>query len=344
MISFKNDYSEGAHEKILELLAATNRVQTVGYGEDEYSEETRAIIRKEIGREDAGVYFISGGTQTNQLTISSMLRPHEAVIGAKTAHINVHETGAIEATGHKVLAVDSPGGKLTPELIMPVLKEHCDHHMVKPAMVYVSDSTEIGTVYTKGELEALSRFCRERGLLLYLDGARLGSALMSVKNDLTLKDIAALTDCFYIGGTKNGAMMGEILVICNPSLQKDFLYLIKQRGALFAKGRMLSLQFKALFTDNLFYELAAHANKMALKLKAGIESAGYSFMVESWSNQQFPILPDSVIERLSHKYLFEPQKRTGSDTTCIRLVTSWATEESAVEQFVTDLKRCEETA
>lgn len=344
MYSFKNDYSEGAHEKILEALAATNRVQTVGYGEDEYSEETREMIRREAGCPDASVWFISGGTQTNLLTISSFLRPHEAVIGAQTAHINVHETGAIEATGHKVLTAASPDGKLTPELILPILKEHKDHHMVKPAMVYISNSTEVGTIYNKEELISLSRFCRENDLIFYLDGARLGSALTSEKNDLTMKDIAALTDCFYIGGTKNGAMMGEVLVICNPLLQRDMPYLVKQKGALFAKGRMLSLQFRTLFTDNLFYELADHANQMAMKLKQGLKEEGYGFLAESWTNQQFPILPNEVIERLSENYLFEVQDKINEGETCIRLVTSWATDENAVDAFLSDLKRCERTA
>jgi threonine aldolase len=260
MYSFSCDYSEGAHQRILSALFDTNMEQTEGYGLDRYSLLAQDAIKENIGRNDVDIHFIPGGTQTNMIAISAFLRPHEAVVSAATGHVNVHETGAIEATGHKVVTVESRDGKLRPETILPVLEFHSDEHMVKPRLVYISDTTELGTVYSKSELAALSAFCREKRLMLYLDGARLGSALCSPGSDVTLGDLARLTDAFYIGGTKNGALFGEALVIVSGALKEDFRFHIKQKGALLAKGRMLGLQFYELFRGGLFFELARHAN------------------------------------------------------------------------------------
>lgn len=333
MYFFRNDYGEGMHEKILEALVRTNREHTVGYGMDDYCAQARAAILAQLDGAQADIYFIPGGTQTNLLAISHALRPFEAVVCAATGHINVHETGAIEATGHKVLAVDAPDGKLTPERIAPCIAHHDGPHMVLPRMVYISDSTELGTVYTRAELEALRAFCDRHNLLLYLDGARLSSALTSALSDVTLADLARLTDCFYIGGTKSGALLGEALVLVNPSLQRDFAFSVKQRGAMFAKGRLLGLQFLTLFTDDLFFEIGRYENALAMELKAGIAAAGYRSLTDSPTNQQFPIFPDALVEQLAKSFEFETERRFEGET-CIRLVTSWATPHEAVEAFL----------
>jgi threonine aldolase len=338
MYSFRNDYSEGAHPAVLDELVKTNLIQTVGYGCDDYCEKARDAIRREVENRKAGVYFIPGGTETNLIAISSFLRPHEAAVAAATGHINVHETGAIEATGHKVLTAAAADGKLTPELIRPILDFHSDEHMVKPRLVYISNSTEVGTIYTRDELKALSDFCRGNGLLLYMDGARLGSALTAESSGLTMAEIARLTDAFYIGGTKNGLMMGEALVIINDSLKPDFLFFVKQRGALLAKGRLLGIQFLTLFTDGLFYKAASHANRMAGMLKEGLAKLGVLFLTDSPTNQQFPIFTDETAVKIKEKYDYEIQKKFPDGHTCIRLVTSWATPEHAVREFLADVK------
>ncbi|WP_077612038.1 threonine aldolase family protein [Clostridium sp. Marseille-P2415] len=340
MYSFNNDYSEGAHPKILEAMINANLIQNSGYGLDDHCIRAEKLIKQEIGRKDVDVHFLAGGTQTNLITIGTALRPWQAVISADKAHINVHETGAIEATGHKVLAMPCRDGKLTPAHIRNALDLHTDEHMVQPKMVYISNSTEVGTQYTKAELEALHRICRQKDLYLFLDGARIGSALTSPVNDLTLEDIAGLTDVFYIGGTKGGALFGEALVICNPDLKPDFRFMIKQRGALLAKGWLLGIQFEELFQNNLFYDLASHANEMAAILRKGIEKCGYAFHSESMTNQLFPIFPDEVIAKLDKDYLFSIQERIDDSHTVIRLVTSWATGEEACRQFIKDLEAC----
>jgi len=263
MYSFNNDYSEGAHPRILNALMETNLKQEVGYGEDSYSLKAIELLKQRIGRTDVDIHLLTGGTQTNLIAISAFLRPHEAAIAASTGHIFTHETGSIEATGHKVLSTETADGKLTPAHIQSILDEHTDEHMVKPKLVYISNSTEIGTIYTKSELEQLRDFCQANHLILFMDGARLGSALCSAENDLTLSDLTALVDAFYIGGTKNGALIGEALVICQDSLKEDFRYHMKQKGALLAKGRLLGIQFLELFRENLYFELATHANHMA---------------------------------------------------------------------------------
>ncbi|WP_069998496.1 threonine aldolase family protein [Cellulosilyticum sp. I15G10I2] len=337
MYSFKNDYSEGAHPKILEALIASNLEQTEGYGEDHYSQKAAWLLKEMIGRDDIAVHFFVGGTQTNLTAISAFLRPHQAVIAAATGHIATHETGAIEATGHKVITVETSDGKLRMDHIQSVLDGHTDEHMVSPKMVYISNSTEVGSIYKKAELEGLSQFCKANNLLLYLDGARLGSALTSKENDMTLLDLGRLTDVFYIGGTKNGALMGEALIICNDFLKEDFRFHIKQKGALLAKGRLLGIQFEALFKDNLYFELAEHANQMAVRLQDEIKKLGFSFLISSPSNQVFPIFPNSVIEKLQEKYAFHIWEKVDDSYSAIRLVTSWATKEEAVSNFVKDL-------
>lgn len=337
MYSFTNDYSEGAHPRILEAMMNANLTQNVGYGLDAHSLAAAGTIRRLADAPDAAVHFVVGGTQTNLLLIAAALRPYQAVIAAATGHVNVHEAGAIEGTGHKVLALPTTTGKLTPEIIAPCLTEHCDEHMVQPKLVYISDSTELGTVYTKAELEALHHFCRLHGLMLYLDGARLGSALTSAPNDLTLKDLAALTDAFYIGGTKNGALLGEALVIQKDSLKEDFRFMMKNRGAMLAKGFLAGIQFEELFRDGLFFDLAAHANEMAAILRDGIRKAGYSFVSDSHTNLLFPILPDELVDKLGKDFTFERSQKPDDSHTVIRLVTSWATPEKAVRDFLSAL-------
>lgn len=337
MYSFTNDYSEGAHPRILEAMMNANLTQNVGYGLDAHSLAAAGTIRSLADAPDAAVHFVVGGTQTNLLLIAAALRPYQAVIAAATGHVNVHEAGAIEGTGHKVLALPTTTGKLTPEIIAPCLAEHCDEHMVQPKLVYISDSTELGTVYTKAELEALHHFCRLHGLMLYLDGARLGSALTSAPNDLTLKDLAALTDAFYIGGTKNGALLGEALVIQKDSLKEDFRFMMKNRGAMLAKGFLAGIQFEELFRDGLFFDLAAHANEMAAILRDGIRKAGYSFVSDSHTNLLFPILPDELVDKLGKDFTFERSQKPDGRHTVIRLVTSWATPEKAVRDFLAAL-------
>ncbi len=339
MYSFKNDYSEGAHQRILDALIRSNLEQTEGYGQDIYTKQAIELLKERIGRIDIDIHLLVGGTQTNLTAISAFLRPHEAAIAANTGHILVHETGAIEATGHKVISIEVSDGKLRPEDIKPVLDVHTDEHMVKPKMVYISNPTEIGSIYTKAELELLSKFCKENKLILYVDGARLGSALSSDENDMELSDLGRLVDAFYIGGTKSGALMGEALVICNDSLKEDFRFYIKQKGGLLAKGRLLGIQFLELFKDNLYFDLARHANEMAGLLKNEINRAGYKFLIQSPSNQIFPIFSNKLIEKLQDKYSFSIWEKVDKDTSVIRLVTSWATKEDEVLAFIEDLKK-----
>lgn len=338
MYSFCNDYSEGAHPRILEALIQNNLIQNTGYGLDSHCGHAREFIQREIKRPDADIHFLTGGTQANLTVIAAALRPHQAVICARTGHINVHETGAIESTGHKVLDLPAADGKLTPADIQNALDLHSDEHMVQPKMVYISNSTEVGSQYAKSELEELSRFCRQHRLYLFLDGARLGAALTSRVNDLTLADIAELTDVFYLGGTKNGALFGEAVIISAPELKADFRFMMKQRGAMLAKGWLLGIQFEELFRNQLFYEMAEHANHMADILRKGIIECGYEFRWNSTTNQLFPIFPDSVIEVLSKDFSFQPQLTIDDSHTCIRLVTSWATKPDGVNRFLDALK------
>jgi len=340
MYSFRNDYSEGAHPKVLQALMDTNLVQTCGYGLDPRCMKAADLIRDLCQAPEADVHFLVGGTQTNQIVIASLLQPHEAVISAHTGHINVHETGAIEATGHKVCTAYSPDGKLTPELVESVVREHSGEHMVSPRMVYISDTTEIGTLYTKAELTALRECCDKNGLYLFMDGARLASALTSPENDLTLPDLARLTDVFYIGGTKNGILFGEAVVMTVPN--QHFRWHIKQRGGMLAKGRLFGVQFQALMEDGLYFENARHANELAFRLRDGIAALGYEFSIPSPSNQQFPVFPNTVVEQLWAKgYEFETGFVPVPDGyTSVRLIASWATPESAIDDFLKDLAAC----
>ncbi|MGE8380847.1 MAG: threonine aldolase family protein [Sphingobacterium sp.] len=339
MYNFKNDYSEGAHPRILDKLIETNLVQQSGYGEDEYAQQAKAILKEKLNNPDAGIYFVSGGTQTNLLVISFLLRVHEAVISAKTGHIAANETGAIEATGHKVITTETADGKLRPEDIANVLEAYAlAPHVVKPRIVYISNSTEIGTIYTRDELKALFQFCQSHHLLLYLDGARLGHALTAENSDLTLAAISEYTDVFYIGGTKNGALLGEAIIFNKPELAIDFDYAIKQKGAMLAKGRVLSIQFLELFKDDLYFDLARQANALAMRIASAVREKDYTFLTESTTNQLFPILPKKIIERLSQHYQFYNWKNIDAEHTAIRLITSWATDGEKVEAFIRDLQ------
>ena len=338
MYSFTNDYSETGHPEIIKaVLEATG--QHTGYGEDEICLKAANKIKAHCEAEDADVHFVAGGTLTNLLMISSVLRPHQAAISADTGHINVHETGAIEATGHKILTAKTPDGKLTPQLIHEILDVHGnDEHMVQPKLVYISNSTEVGTVYKKAELEAIRKICDENDLYFYLDGARLGAALTSAQNDTTMADIARLTDAFYIGGTKNGAMLGEALVITKEELKTDFRFLYKQRGAMMAKGWMIGIQFDTLFENDLFYKLAKHENELAAYITEQLKIAGVDFLSDSATNMIFPIFKDSVIEKLYKQFKFSKWAPAEDCAHVARIVTSWATPRSEAEAFVVAVK------
>ena len=342
LIRFNCDYTEGAHPEIIRLLAETNMDQTVGYGEDEYCEKARRLIQRDCGREDIDVHFLVGGTQANLTLISAALRAHQGAVAAATGHINVHESGAIEATGHKVLTV--PGdisGKLPAAGAEEIYSAHwgdeTHEHMVQPKLVYISDSTENGAVYTKAELAALSAVCRKHGLYLYLDGARLGYALMSPKNDLTLKDLCDYCDAFYIGGTKVGALFGEAMVITNPALKEDFRYFIKQKGGMLAKGRLLGLQFTALFENGLYYEISKNAVDKACRIAETLMAEGVEFLAEPESNQIFPILENTVIEKLNEKYATAFWQKIDDRRSAVRICTSWATTDEHTDGIINEI-------
>lgn len=338
MYSFRNDYSEVAHPRILEMLSKYNFQANIGYGEDVHSDRAKIFIKELIGKNQADIHFIPMGTQTNLIGISSFLRPHQCVISVDTGHIVLHETGAIEATGHKVVTVPNREGKLSSEDIINVINFHTDEHMVQPKMVYISNSTELGTIYSKAELTSISKTCKEYGLILFLDGARLGSALTCKTNDLDIKDIADLVDVFYIGGTKNGALLGEALIILKEELKEDMRFLIKQRGAMMAKGFVAGIQFEALFQDNLYFELASHANEMAERLAEIIDEFDYEFYAKPCTNQVFPIFPDLLLEKLSQKFIYEFIEKIDNDNSAVRFVTSWATTKESVEALREFLK------
>lgn len=340
MYNFKNDYAEGAHPLILAKIAESNLDQQLGYGDDRYSDSAKQLIRKRIGNLEAGIFFVSGGTQANLLVISHFLRPHEAVISAKTGHIYANETGAIEATGHRVITVDGEDGKVTPLHIEQVMNKHTMRpHVVKPRMLYVSNSTELGSIYCKSELKELRSVCKKHDLLLFIDGARLGHAICAKSSDLNLEDIAQYADVFYIGGTKNGALLGEAIVFRSQELSKDFDYSLKQKGALLAKGRILGIQFLVLFTDDLYFKLATHANSMAGKIADTIAAAGYDFLTAPVSNQLFPILPKALIQQLLPSYAFYVWSNVDETYDAVRIISSWATDESIVTQFCADFNR-----
>lgn len=339
MYQFRNDYSVGCHPIVLEALSNANTEHVIGYGADKYCQECADLIRELCRAPKADVQFMMGGTQANLTAIAAFLRPWESVITPASGHINGHEAGAVEATGHKLIQVNTTAnGKLTPSMLSPILEECKDEHLTQPRLVYTSDATEMGSVYTKAELTELSIFCHRHGLLLFLDGARLGCALASKANDLTLPDIAELTDAFYIGGTKNGAMFGEALVITAPELQKNFFRIKKQRGAVLAKGWLLGLQFKALLQDGLYFKIAKHAVEVAQYLQGGLKNLGIPMMVDSPTNQIFPIVPNSLLPQLDKLCTYEVWCKADEAHTVVRFVTSFATPLDSVEGFLKNLK------
>ena len=340
MISFRNDYSEGAHPKVLAALEKNNLVTTCGYSMDDFCAEARDVVRARFSCPQADVHFMVGGTIANTTVIAAALRPWEGVIAADTGHINVHETGAIEASGHKVCAIETPDGKLTPALVRELLRRHCDgqdEHMVLPRMVYISDATELGTIYTKSELSALHDVCREYGLYLFLDGARLPAALVAEGNDLVPADFAEYCDVFYIGGTKNGLLFGEALVITNDSLKPHFRNMIKQRGGMFAKGFLFGTQFKAYFEDDLWLTMARHAVTQAQRSQKAAAEKGYSLYAVSPTNQVFLVLSHAQIERLKQTFAFALPGRVDEDHEAARFVCSWATKPEAVDALIAAL-------
>lgn len=347
MIRFNSDYTEGCHPAILERLAETNLEQTPGYGEDAYCAAAADKIRALCAAPEAAVHFLVGGTQTNVTVISAALRHYQGVITASSGHINIHETGALEACGHKCLVIETPDGKLTAEQVAAYADDHradeSFEHMVQPKMVYISNPTELGTIYKKEELAALYKVCRERELYLFLDGARLGYGLASRENDMTFADIAALTDVFYIGGTKVGALFGEAVVITEEKLKQDFRYNIKQRGGMLAKGRLLGIQFLTLFEENRYQEISAHAARLADKLKDELTKIGIRFYIDSPTNQQFPILPDAALLKLSETYTWAYQARVDETHSAVRFCTCWATKEEHVDALLADIRRLLDT-
>ncbi|QAV24600.1 threonine aldolase family protein [Proteus hauseri] len=335
MYRFQNDYNEIAHPAVMKVITDMVGQRYDGYGMDKLCHQAAELIKQRIQKADADIHFFNGGTITNLTAISHFLRPHQAVISVSTGHIATHETGAIEATGHKVITTFSADGKLTPDLLKPIIAEHNDEHWVQPKLVYITNATEIGTVYRKAEIQALRQFCDEYNLWLYLDGARLAGGLMSSESDLTIEDIAALTDAFYIGGTKIGAMSAEALVINNPALKSDFRFSLKQKGGLQAKGWLLGAQFYALFNDDLYFKLGKHINEMATQLAGFFIEQGFDFLAPPESNQVFVILPNAIADKLTQQFVFHRVLLEDPNLSCLRLCTSWATTQEDIDSFKT---------
>lgn len=339
MIRFECDYTEGAHPLIMQKMLETNEEQTKGYGMDEHCENARKLIKQWCGRENADVHFLVGGTQTNVTVIASAIRPHQGVVCAVSGHINVHETGAMEAYGYKALTIPSTDGKIYAEQVEKLCSEHYAdadaEHTVQPGMVYISFPTETGTLYTKKELQELSGVCKKYGMPLFLDGARLGYGLMADGNDVTIEDICEYTDVFYIGGTKVGALFGEAVVIVADSLKKDFRYYIKQHGGMLAKGRLLGIQFETLFSDNLYEKIAKSADEFAMDIRNAFEKKGISFAYESTTNQQFPILNEEQVAKLQQQFTFSVNEQAlKNGPVAVRFCTSWATKKENVEALL----------
>ena len=337
MIHFDSDYMAGAHPEILEALVRTNLEHTAGYGNDPYTEEAKSLIRKAVGAKDAQVFFLVGGTQTNATVIDGILARHEGVVAADSGHIAVHESGAIEASGHKVLTLPHHEGKLRAEEVERYIEDfYADEtypHMVAPGMVYISQPTEYGTIYSLAELEALGAVCRKHAIPLYIDGARLGYGLKGEGADFTLKDVARIADVFYIGGTKVGALFGEAVVVTNPKLLRNLFPLVKQHGALLAKGRLLGLQFGVLFRDGLYERIGEKAVEHAITIRESFRKAGYEVVIESPTNQQFLRLPNEVIDRLRQDMSFDYWGSRGEKESIVRFVTSWATTDDDITRL-----------
>lgn len=343
MIQFQCDYNEGAHPRILQRLTETNMEQTVGYGEDLYCDQARQLIKQACEREDIDVHFLVGGTQTNTTVIAHTLRPYQGVISAVSGHINVHETGAIEATGHKVLAVPTSDGKLTATQIEETVQAHLNEdgpeHMVQPGMVYISFPTEVGTIYSREELEAISTVCRKHDLPLFVDGARLGYGLCSPECNITLPQLAQLVDVFYIGGTKVGALFGEAVVITNERMKRDFRYSIKRHGGMLAKGRLLGIQFATLFTDGLYMQVAQHAINEAMRIKEALQAKGIAFLIDSPTNQQFPIFSNTQLDTLEKMFRFSVWQQIDDTHTAVRICTSWGTTHENVDRLIEEINK-----
>lgn len=335
MLFFHNDYNEMCHEKVLQKIAACNGEKVTGYGRDHWCEQAAEMIRRACQNDELAVHFLVGGTQTNLTVIDAALRSHQGVISAETGHIHVHETGSIEACGHKILALPTKDGKITAQQVEKLMLMHLSdsdaEHTVQPKMVYISNPTELGTIYYKEDLTALYDTCHKHGLYLFMDGARLGYGLTAHDNDLTLPDLAKLTDVFYIGGTKCGAMFGEAVVFSNPTIAQDFRYLIKQHGGMLAKGWLLGVQFAALMENELYFNICKHANEQADMIRQTVKDAGYKLLAETTTNQVFPILPDTLLEKLKNIVTFTEQGRVDETSRAVRFCTSWATTDENVE-------------
>ena len=343
MLYFHNDYNEACHPAVLQKIQENLGKQMGGYGEDTACENAAAMIRKLCENEGLAVHFLVGGTQANLTVIAAALRPHQAALGANTAHINVHETGAIEATGHKVIALPTEDGKINGGQIRSIMNAHyadtAHEHTPQPKLVYISNPTELGTIYSKSELEDISAACKAHNLYLYLDGARLGYGLAARGNDVTFADLANLTDVFYIGGTKVGALFGEAVVISNSAIAEDFRYLMKQHGGMLAKGWLLGLQYEALFENNLYLEISRRADSFADQIRSVLSELNYPLLVDGVTNQIFPILPDALLDQLQENITFTEQERIDETHRAVRFCTSWATSQEAVDTLCCELKK-----
>ncbi|MFV0363385.1 MAG: threonine aldolase family protein [Suipraeoptans sp.] len=342
MIMFNSDYMEGCAPSILEKIKEINMEQNVGYEEDDYCKKAADSIKAACGKDDLDVHFLVGGTQTNFTVIASALRPYQGVFASDQGHINVHETGAIEATGHKVITLPNKNGKISAEQINEYMENYLadasKEHVVMPGMVYISSPTELGTIYSRSEILNLRHVCDKYNLYLYLDGARLSYGLASRENDVDMKFLADILDIFYIGGTKVGALFGEAVVINNPELKTNFRYMMKQKGGLLAKGFLLGVEFMELFKDDLYFKLGEHAITMANELEMGIEKLGFKFLEKPVTNQLFVIMPNDILNKLKDNYGYEVWGRIDDKNTAIRLCTSWATKKENIDRFLLDLK------
>lgn len=343
MIRFNNDYNHGAHPQILEALMQTNEESYGGYGIDPWCEKAAEEIKKYLDCPQAAIHFMVGGTQVNYVVIASALRPYQSVICAASGHIHVHETGAVENCGHKIQALSAKEGKITAAQITEEAELFCTsgvkEHITQPKMVYISFSTEFGTVYTKQELEEISAVCKKYGLYLFIDGARLGYGLGAPGNDVTIADIAKNADVFYCGGTKCGALFGEAVVITNPALQTDFRSYMKQNGAMLAKGWLLGLQFYTLFKDGLYFDITRQADEYAMRIKEAFAKKGVPAFIESSTNQQFVVLENGQMDKLAEKYIFEYDHKIDETHSCVRFCTSWSTRPEEIDALMEDIAK-----